>query len=72
MLHFPTKTKRKFKKDSMESLSSLEKILQDNRQDPMQSSKILQEFYGILISSGQDPTVLYTRSYKILKDPTVS
>ena len=26
----------------------LKKILQDNRQDPMQSYKILQEFYGIL------------------------
>ena len=36
----------------MESLSTLEKILQDNRQDPMQSYKIQQEFYGILISSG--------------------
>ena len=58
MLYFPTKTKRRFKKDPMESLSNLEKILQ--------------EFYGILISSGKDPTVLYTRSYKILKDPTVS
>ena len=42
----------------MESLSNLEKISQDNIQDPMQSYKILQEFYGILISSGKDPTVL--------------
>ena len=42
----------------MESLSNLEKILQ--------------EFYGILISSGKDPTALYTRSYKILEDPTAS
>ena len=39
----------------MKSLSTLEKILQDNRQDPMQSYKILQEFYGILISFGKDP-----------------
>ena len=36
----------------MESLSNLDKILQDNRQDPMQSYNILQEFYLILISSG--------------------
>ena len=49
---------RKFKKDPMESLSSLEKILQVYRQEPMQSHKILQEFYEILISSGNDPRVL--------------
>ena len=42
----------------MESLSNLDKILQDNRQDPMQSYKILQEFCGILINSGKDPTEL--------------
>ena len=36
----------------------MENILQDNRQDPLQSYKILDEFYGILISSGKDPTVL--------------
>ena len=59
------------KKDPMESLSNLEKILQDNRQDPMQSYKILQEFYGILTSSGKDRTVLKTRSFEILQDPTV-
>ena len=45
-------------KDPTESLLNLEKILQDIRQDPMQSYKILQEFYEILISSGNDPTVL--------------
>ena len=56
----------------MESLSNLEKILQDNRQDHIKSNKILQEFYGILISSWKHPTVLYTRSYEILQDPTVS
>ena len=32
--------------------------MQDDRQDPMQSYKMQQEFYGILISSGKDPTVL--------------
>ena len=42
----------------MESLSNLEKILQDNRQDPLQSYKIRQVFYGTLISSGKDPLVL--------------
>ena len=42
----------------MESLSNLEKIMQDNRLDLMQSYKILQEFYGILISSAKDHTVL--------------
>ena len=42
----------------MESVSNLEKILGDNRQDPIQSFKILQEFYEISISSGKDPTVL--------------
>ena len=42
----------------MESLSNLEKILQGNRQDPMESYKILEELYGILIGSGNDPTVL--------------
>ena len=46
------------KKDPMESLSNLEKILPDNRQDSMQSCKILQKFYGILASSGKAPTVL--------------
>ena len=50
--------KRRLKKDPMETLSNLERILQDIRQDPMQSYKILQTFYGILISSGKDPTVL--------------
>ena len=39
----------------METLSILEKILRDNRQDPMQSYKILPEFCGILISSWKDP-----------------
>ena len=42
----------------MESFSKLEKILKDNRQDPIQSYKILQEFCGILISFGKDYTVL--------------
>ena len=42
----------------MESLSNLERILQDNRQNPMQSYKILQEIYAILMSSEKDPTVL--------------
>ena len=56
----------------MESLSNLEMNLQDIRQDPMQSFKILQEFYRILISSWKDPTVLLIRSYQILQDPTVS
>ena len=42
----------------MEFLSNLKKILQDKRQDPIQSYKILQEFYGILISSEKDLTVL--------------
>ena len=50
--------KRRRKKDPMETLSNLERILQDIRQEPMQSYKILQTFYGILISSGKDPTVL--------------
>ena len=50
--------KRRLKKDPMETLSNLERILQDIRQDPTQSYKILQTFYGILISSGKDPTVL--------------
>ena len=49
---------RRFKKDPIESLSSLEKILQVYRQDPMQSHKILQEFYGIRLSSANDPRVL--------------
>ena len=43
--------KRRLKKDPMETLSNLERILQDIRQDPMQSYEILQEMYGILISS---------------------
>ena len=42
----------------METLSNLEKKPQDNRQDPMQSYKILQKLYGILTSSGKDPTLL--------------
>ena len=42
----------------MESVSNLNKILQDTRQDTVQSYKILHEFYGILISSWKDPTVL--------------
>ena len=42
----------------MESLANLGKILQDTTQDTVQSYKIVQEFYGILISSGKDPTVL--------------
>ena len=42
----------------MESLSTLENILHDDRLDPMQSKKILEEFYRILIRSGKDPTVL--------------
>ena len=49
---------RRFKKDPMESLSSLEKSLQVYRQERMQSHTILQEFYEILISSGNDPRVL--------------
>ena len=56
----------------MESFSNLDKILQDIKQDPMQSYKILKEFYQILISSWKDPTVLYRRSYEIVQDPTVS
>ena len=56
----------------MESLLNLGKILQDNRQDPMQSYKVLQEFYGILISSWKDRTVLDRRSYELPQDPTVS
>ena len=56
----------------MESLSNIKKIMQDNRQDPMQYYKILKEFCRILISFGKDPTVLQTRSYEILQDPTVS
>ena len=43
--------KRRFKKDPMESFLNLKQIVQDNRQDPMQSYKMLQEFFGILISS---------------------
>ena len=42
----------------MKFLWNLEKILQDNSHDIMQSCKILKEFYGILIHSGKDPTVL--------------
>ena len=42
----------------MESLSNLENILQDNRQDPLQSYKILQVFSEMLITSGNDPRVL--------------
>ena len=56
----------------MESLPNLKKILRDNRQDPLQSYKILQELCKILIISGKDPTVLRPRLYKILQDPTVS
>ena len=40
----------------MEPLLNPEKILQDNRQDPMH--KILKEFYGLLICSAKDPTEL--------------
>ena len=50
--------KRTSKKDPMASISNLEKILQDNRQDPMQSYHILQKFFGMLTGSGKDPTVL--------------
>ena len=50
--------KRRFKKDPIELLSSLEKILQVYRQDPTQSHKMKQEFYGILLSSANDPRVL--------------
>ena len=50
--------KRRFQKDPIESLSNLKKIVQGNRKDPMQSYKILQEFYGIFISSEKHPTVL--------------
>ena len=64
--------KRRLKKDPMETLSNLERILQDIRQDPTQSYKILQTFYGILISSGKDPTVLQTRLYESLEDLPVS
>ena len=42
----------------MESLSNLDKILQDNRQDTMESYNILQKFYGIQINYGKDPTLL--------------
>ena len=45
------------KKHPMESLSNL-KILQDNRQDPLQSYKILQVFSEILITCENDPRVL--------------
>ena len=67
----------------MESFSNLDKIFRDNRQDPMQSYKILQEFYEILILLEkilqyytQDQiktcwTLPYPiKSYKIVKDPT--
>ena len=40
--------KRRFQKDPIESISNLKKIVQGNRKDPMQSYKILQEFYGVL------------------------
>ena len=60
------------KKHPMESLSNLKKILQDNRQDPLQSYKILQVFSEILITCENDARVLQTRSYEILQDPTVS
>ena len=63
---------RNEKKHPMESLSNLENILQDNRQDPLQSYKILQVFSEILITCENDPRVLQTRSYEILQDPTVS
>ena len=52
-------------------ISNLEKILQGNKQDPMQSYKILEKLYGILINFGKDTSVLLTRSYEILHDPTV-
>ena len=35
----------------MESLSNLDKTLEDNRKGPMQLYTILQELYGILITS---------------------
>ena len=47
-----------FKEDLMESLLNLEKILQNNRQDPMQSHKNLQKFYEILNGSWKDRRVL--------------
>ena len=49
---------RNERKHPMESLSNLENILQDNRQDPLQSYKILQVFSEILITYGNDPRVL--------------
>ena len=42
----------------MEYLLILEKIVEDNREDPVQSYKILQDFYGLLTCSAKDPTVL--------------
>ena len=56
----------------MKFFLNLEKILQDNKQDPMLSYKILEEFYGILVSSGKEPPVLRTRSFEILQDPRES
>ena len=66
----------------MQSLLKLEKILQDNRQEPMQSYKILQEFlesYSVLEKIlqyyRQDDrksyrTLQYPREcYKIVQDP---
>ena len=58
----------------MESLSNLDKILQDNRQDTMESYNILQKFYGIQINYGKDPTLFKiisnpTGSYSILENP---
>ena len=55
----------------MESLSNLEKIMEDIGQDSVQSYKILHECDGILISSWEDPTVFERGLYEILQDPTV-
>ena len=52
----------------MESLSNLDKILQDNRQDPMQSYKILQYYRQDYMKSYR--ILHYPRgSYKIVQDP---
>ena len=66
------KGKGRCKKDPMKFSSNQKKIFQDNRPDPIQSYEILKEFYGSLISSGNDPTVLQTRSYEILRYPIAS
>ena len=41
---------KRFKKDPMEFLSNLKKILQDKRQDPIQLYKILQELQDSTVS----------------------